>query len=737
MQSFVAWCHGADGNSQTATACTRKPRRRRCGASCVLALRERRFLATRVAFNFQCGGQMAFYAAACCRALFHHHSSTRPRPRISTGIDCRSKLRTRQERKDKHGRVPCPPRMTSKTTAMATGPEGAPGLQALQAPDAILEPKIGAMITVYLNGGGQPLQLVNSLSNSYVGMPEMCNLMSEWSLEFDIDPVEVIQDVLKEQLMERFDTESVDKSFMDGSLTPPWLMDMIQQPFWRSVIYELSEKHQKSQLLNFAIQRISDAGYQGEIASVATASTFVNVFSGVLLDSLDKLREEDDVGLLERLPDLIKVCCQSEHTYLYTQILLFRLMKTDRGLPLKRISKELESGVLEKFNKYAQENQSATFSRHGQQLPVKAAPSNLAAQLLFLNWSIRPPLVSTLRMLLAGASSTVASAISAILQSRVPSPGDVLQLHRAYSSESPPSMYFLRDPDVFEIMLSSIFVPSLEGGMVKQDHKEKYLWLMAYAASAQEHEDGTTDTSEVQTTYEALNALEDTLSKRTAGTDIIPILNNLLVAIETPVVSMALLYWIQFVIKETSYIETYFRSHEVPVPLLLIEEMAYKHPLQQAEIFATLVDFFEAPLELNPEIMMTYRKSILDRMIYLMQLNYVMPALDYVRVRVRKMDQSLGLHFVKRVLEMVEGPYSNKFIEAMGQMIQEIIEVIKKSDAEPAVRAWIDEVFSQPVDVEAHNTPPASTSSDAHSTLTDAGLSTIQELKRRLDEPRR
>lgn len=37
---------------------------------------------------------------------------------------------------------------------------------------------------------------------------------------------------------------------------------------------------------------------------------------------------------------------------------------------------------------------------------------------------------------------------------------------------------------------------------------------------------------------------------------------------------MALLYWIQFVIQETSYIETYFRSHEVPVPLLLIEEVS-------------------------------------------------------------------------------------------------------------------------------------------------------------------
>ncbi|KAG0311502.1 Negative elongation factor C/D, partial [Podila horticola] len=117
--------------------------------------------------------------------------------------------------------------------------------------------------------------------------------------------------------------------------------------------------------------------------------------------------------------------------------------------------------------------------------------------------------------------------------------------------------------------------------------------------------------------------------------------------------------------------------------------MAYKHPLQQANIFGTLVDFFEAPLELNPEIMMTYRKSILDRMIYLIQLNYAMPVLDYIQVRARKMDQSLSMHFVKKVLEMVRGPYSKKFIEGMSQMIEEIVEVIKKTDTEPVVRAWL------------------------------------------------
>ena len=62
--------------------------------------------------------------------------------------------------------------------------------------------------------------LVNALSTSYVGMPEMCNLMSGWAREFDIDPVEVMQEVLKEQLMERFDPESVDRDFMSGAVRP-------------------------------------------------------------------------------------------------------------------------------------------------------------------------------------------------------------------------------------------------------------------------------------------------------------------------------------------------------------------------------------------------------------------------------------------------------------------------------------------------------------------------------------
>lgn len=73
-------------------------------------------------------------------------------------------------------------------------------------------------LTDYMKDGGQPLLLVNALSSSYVGMPDMCNLMAGWATEFDIDPVEVMQEALKEQLMGKFDPEGVDKAFMSGSV---------------------------------------------------------------------------------------------------------------------------------------------------------------------------------------------------------------------------------------------------------------------------------------------------------------------------------------------------------------------------------------------------------------------------------------------------------------------------------------------------------------------------------------
>jgi hypothetical protein len=42
--------------------------------------------------------------------------------------------------------------------------------------------------------------------------------MSGWAREFDIDPVEIMQETLKEQLLDRFNPTTVDRDFMHGTV---------------------------------------------------------------------------------------------------------------------------------------------------------------------------------------------------------------------------------------------------------------------------------------------------------------------------------------------------------------------------------------------------------------------------------------------------------------------------------------------------------------------------------------
>ena len=43
-------------------------------------------------------------------------------------------------------------------------------------------------------------------------------------------------------------------------------------------------------VLNYAVQRISEAGHHKEIASVTSASTYFSVFNGVLSDALQRVK---------------------------------------------------------------------------------------------------------------------------------------------------------------------------------------------------------------------------------------------------------------------------------------------------------------------------------------------------------------------------------------------------------------------------------------------------------------
>ncbi|KAI9285358.1 TH1 protein [Umbelopsis sp. AD052] len=510
--------------------------------------------------------------------------------------------------------------------------------RALASQDSILEPNINQVLSDFLTLGGRPMDVVSCLSESYVGLPTLCNTAGEWANDLGINSQDLMRDVIKGMLLDRFDSAAVDTKFMGAETRPQWLDAMIQDPYWRKILYELSEKHQRCDLLNLAIQMIADAGYQGEIVKVATASTYIGVFNDVLKDSLERLIQEDDIGLDENLPDLVRVCCQHEQTYLYSQILLKRLADQPGGDAFRRISKALETNALTKGDDH---------------------------------------MISTLRTYLWELPPALTSPITAILQNKHASPGDVIALYRQYTSPTPPSVRFLCDSQLLDILLKAIFVPK-SGQAPKLEIQEKIIYLIAYAVTVLDTEPKNDE--EIASISQKLKLLSVTLTKKSSGATMSGAIGTILELMDTPIVSMALLYWTSWLLTETSWYETYYRSAVVPVPHQILEEIAYRHPLQRPFVFQVLQNNLTVEVKnLSPEIMMALRRTLLDRMIYLVQLGYVLPVLKYIKRISSSVDESLIVHTIKMILDMAEAPYSNEFIDLIVEIIEPIAESLDKA----------------------------------------------------------
>lgn len=58
-------------------------------------------------------------------------------------------------------------------------------------------------------------------------------------------------------------------------------------------------------MLTDALKEISRAGYQNEVASLRTASTYVEIYSCILNDALTHMMEKDDMELQDELSSFV------------------------------------------------------------------------------------------------------------------------------------------------------------------------------------------------------------------------------------------------------------------------------------------------------------------------------------------------------------------------------------------------------------------------------------------------
>lgn len=61
-------------------------------------------------------------------------------------------------------------------------------------------------------------------------------------------------------------------------------------------------------------------------------------------------------------------------------------------------------------------------------------------------------------------------------------------------------------------------------------------------------------------------------------------------------------------------------------------------------------------------------------MLYLIQLNYTIPVLEYFSGSGKDLDDSLVVHFVTKILKMAQMPFSLLFIEHMVAIVEPIVD---------------------------------------------------------------
>lgn len=74
--------------------------------------------------------------------------------------------------------------------------------------------------------------------------------------------------MLQEVIKARFDAEKLDSVLRSKEHTPAWVGGLTSDIIGRRLIYDLSEVHKNSLMLNFAVQKILADGHDQEVCAL-------------------------------------------------------------------------------------------------------------------------------------------------------------------------------------------------------------------------------------------------------------------------------------------------------------------------------------------------------------------------------------------------------------------------------------------------------------------------------------
>eukprot|EP00064_Thunnus_orientalis_P004101 superscaffoldBa00000361_g4112 len=436
------------------------------------------------------------------------------------------------------------------------------------------------------------------------------------------------------------------------NLLAEWLIQMGVEP---AQVQERVENHLKSLLIKHFDPQKADSIFTVEGETPAWLEQMIA--HTTWRDLFYKLAEAHPDCLMLNFT-VKKMVCHGEHTYLFAQAMMSILAQEEQGgSAVRRIGQEVQKSAHERGHDASQ---------------------------------------ITLALGTAAAYPRACQALGAMLSKGALNPADITVLFKMFSSMDPPPVELIRVPAFLDLFMQSLFKP---GSKINQDHKHKYIHILAYAASVVEtwkkNKRVNINKDELKSTSKAIETVHNLCCNENKGaTELVAELGTLYQCIRFPVVAMGVLKWVDWTVSEPRYFQ--LQTDHTPVHLALLDEVQYEvttrskynfHPFKQQlrlnmnssssqictchqllhpQVLQLLIKLFETEhSQLDVMEQMELKKTLLDRMVHLLSRGYVLPVVGYIRKCLEKLNTDISLirYFVTEVLDVIAPPYTSDFVQ--------------------------------------------------------------------------
>lgn len=204
--------------------------------------------------------------------------------------------------------------------------------------------------------------------------------------------------------------------------------------------------------------------------------------------------------------------------------------------------------------------------------------------------------VTPITMTLNGSAAypQACQALSSMLSRNTLNPADITVLFRNYSTSDPPPIDLIRNPQFLDLLVDSLFKTGVK---INTEHKSKYMYLLAYAASVSETftkkgNKRNINKDELKGVVQAIEKVHGICNVNLGTTELIAELQTLYECIRFPVVGVGVIRWVENTVTESSYFK--LSTDSCPMHLAILDEVANVHPSLHQQILKLLIRLFES-----------------------------------------------------------------------------------------------------------------------------------------------